>query len=155
MPDRARPRTVVSVDVVLDAPADKVWSLVVDWDAQREWMLATTMRVVGDRAEGLGTRVEATTGVGRAALVDPMVVTEWEPPNRLVVRHTGDLVRGQGVFEVFALPGGRSRFVWREELDLPLGAAGRFGWPVVRPAVVAGMRTCLRRLQRLLAGSRP
>jgi len=155
VPDRSRPRTVVSVDVVLEAPVEKVWERVVDWDGQRDWMVATTMRVLGDRTEGLGTRLEAATGKGPAAIVDPMVVTEWEPPNRLVVRHTGDLVRGQGVFEVFALPGGRSRFVWREELDLPLGAAGRFGWPVVRPAVVAGMRTCLRRLQRLLAGSRP
>jgi uncharacterized protein YndB with AHSA1/START domain len=144
----------VSVDVVLDVPAEQVWSRVVDWPGQRDWMVATTMRVVGDRTEGLGTRLEAVTGAGPAALVDPMVVTDWEPPNRCVLRHTGALVRGQGVFEVFALPGDRSRFVWREELDLPLGTLGRAGWPVVRPAVVAGMRTCLRRLQRLLAQGR-
>jgi uncharacterized protein YndB with AHSA1/START domain len=142
----------VSVDVVLDAPVEQVWARVVDWEGQRAWMVATTMRVVGNRTEGLGTRLEATTGAGPAALVDPMVVTEWEPPNRVVVRHTGDLVRGQGVFEVFALPHGRSRLVWREELDLPLGTVGRAGWPVVKPAVVAGMRTCLRRFRRDLAG---
>jgi hypothetical protein len=140
----------VSVDVLLDASAERVWAHIVDWEHQGEWMVATTMRVVGDRTEGLGTRLEATTGAGPAALVDPMVVTEWEPPHRMVVRHTGDLVRGEGVFEVFALPEGRSRFVWREELDLPMGGVGRAGWPVVKPAVMAGMRTCLRRLRRLL-----
>jgi hypothetical protein len=65
-----------------------------------------------------------------------------------VVRHTGSVVRGEGIFEVFALPGGRSRFVWTEELDLPLGRLGRAGWPLVRPAMVAGARASLRRLAR-------
>jgi hypothetical protein len=77
-----------------------------------------------------------------------MVVTEWEPPYRCVVRHTGSVVRGIGVFEVFALPGGRSRFVWSEDLDLPLGAFGRAGWPLVRLAMAAGVRASLRRLAR-------
>ena len=124
MTDPSERTTVVSVDVVLDAPADKVWATVTDWERQQDWMVATTMRVVGDRVEGMGTRVEATTGVGPAALVDPMVVTEWEPPHRCVLRHTGTVVRGHGIFEVFALPGGRSRFVWREEIVLPLGPGG-------------------------------
>ena len=58
------------------------------------------------------------------------------PPASLHVRHTGRVVRGSGVFEVFALPGGqRSRFVWPERLDLPLGAIGRAGWLLVRPLV--------------------
>ena len=48
----------------------------------------------------------------------------------------GGWCAGTGAFEVHALPRGRSRFVWSEELDLPLGAAGRLGWPVVRPALV-------------------
>jgi hypothetical protein len=65
-----------------------------------------------------------------------------------VVDHTGRVVRGLGVFEVFALPDGRSRFVWSEELDLPLGALGRLGWPLVRPGFTWGVRRSLEALAR-------
>jgi hypothetical protein len=140
------------VDVLVDAPAKAVWDTVVDWDRQQEWVLGTSLRVVGDRREGLGTRLEAFTGIGsRAGFTDEMVVVEWEPPSRCVVRHTGRLVRGTGVFEVFALPEGRSRFVWSEHLQLPLGPVGRAGWPFVRPAVSTGLKASLRRLARRVA----
>ena len=144
--ERSRRRTVVAVDVLVDAPVETVWAAVVDWESQGDWIVGTRVRVTGDRSEGMGTRIEAMTGGSRLAIVDPMVVTEWEPPNRCVLRHTGSSVRGDGVFEVFALPHGRSRFVWTEELELPLGRLGRGGWPIVRPAVVAGMRTSVQRL---------
>ncbi len=144
--ERSRRRTVVAVDVLVDAPVETVWAAVVDWESQGDWIVGTRVRVTGDRSEGMGTRIEAMTGGSRLAVVDPMVVTEWEPPNRCVLRHTGSSVRGDGVFEVFALPHGRSRFVWTEELELPLGRLGRGGWPIVRPAVVAGMRTSVQRL---------
>jgi hypothetical protein len=48
------------------------------------------------------------------------------------------------VFEVRPRGNG-STFVWREVLDLPLGALGRAGWPLVRPAMRAGVRLSLRR----------
>ena len=35
--------------------------------------------------------------------------------------------------------------MWSEQLDLPLGALGRLGWPLVRPAFVAGVRMSLKR----------
>jgi len=78
------------------------------------------------------------------------VITEWEPPSRCTVQHTGRVVRGIGVFEVFALPSSRSRFVWSEQLRLPLGPLGRAGWPVARPLLVAGVRASLTRLARAL-----
>jgi hypothetical protein len=52
------------------------------------------------------------------------------------------------VFSVTATDGGRSVFHWGELLDLPLGAAGRLGWPAVRPAFVGGVRLSLRRFAR-------
>jgi hypothetical protein len=36
-------------------------------------------------------------------------------------------------------------FVWSEELELPLGALGRLGWPLVRPLFLAGVRRSLDR----------
>ena len=40
---------------------------------------------------------------------------------------------------------GLSTFVWREDLDLPLGALGRAGWPVVRPLFKAGVLRSLKK----------
>ncbi|HXV93884.1 MAG TPA: SRPBCC family protein, partial [Pseudonocardia sp.] len=59
-----------------------------------------------------------------------------------------------GVFEVVDLGGGRSRFVWSELLDLPLGALGRLGWPLVRPVFAAGVQQSLRRMARLVEAGR-
>ncbi len=136
----------VAADVVVAAPPEAVWAAVTDWGRQSEWMLGTRVRVVGGSGEGVGARLEAFTGVGRAGFLDTMVVTEWDPPRRAVVLHTGRVVRGTGLFEVFVLPGGRSRFVWSEDLELPLGLLGRLGFPVVRPAFLAGVRASLARL---------
>lgn len=143
MPDRP---AHVALDVVVDAPPEALWAAVTDWERQAEWMLGTQVRVVGGAAEGVGARLEAFTGIGRAGFVDTMVVTEWDPPRRATVLHTGRVVRGTGLFEVFALPGGRSRFVWSEDLELPLGLMGRLGFPLVRPVFLAGVRASLARL---------
>ncbi|HEY5186298.1 MAG TPA: SRPBCC family protein [Actinomycetes bacterium] len=136
----------VALGVIVDAPPEALWAAVTDWERQSEWMLGTRVRVVAGPAEGVGARLEAFTGVGRAGFVDSMVVTEWDPPWRATVLHTGRVVRGTGLFEVLALPGGRSRFVWSEDLELPLGLVGRLGFPVVRPVFLAGVRASLARL---------
>lgn len=136
----------ISVDVIVDAAPAVVWDAVTDWSRQSDWMLGTVVRATEHGGVGVGGGIEAFTGVGRLGFLDTMVITEWDPPRRCVVRHTGSVVRGLGIFEVFALPEGRSRFVWAEELDLPLGPVGRFGWPVVRPAFAWGVRRSLRQL---------
>jgi hypothetical protein len=59
------------------------------------------------------------------------------------------VVRGDGVFEVTELGPARSRFLWTERLELPLGAVGRIGWPLVRPAFRLGVEQSLRRLGRI------
>jgi hypothetical protein len=48
----------------------------------------------------------------------------------------------------------RSRFVWTELLDLPLGALGRLGWPLVRPAMRWGVRYSLQRMARQVEAGR-
>ena len=78
-----------------------------------------------------------------------MEITEWDPPRRCVVTHHGRVVRGDGVFEVIPLGQDRAEFRWTERLDLPLGAVGRLGWPLVRPAFRSGVGYSLRRLARL------
>jgi len=139
---------VLELTVDVDAPVAATWAGAVDWAGQGEWMLGTTVRPVTQGGQGVGGRIEAFTGIGRAGFVDPMTVTRWEPPRRCHVVHTGRLVRGTGAFEVEPRDGGRSRFVWREELDLPLGVLGRLGWPLVRPLFAAGVQLSLRRFAR-------
>ena len=80
--------------------------------------------------------------------VDPMEITLWQPPRACHVVHTGSVVRGTGVFEVEPRGDNRSRFHWREDLDLPLGLLGRIGWPLVRPFFSYGVKTSLRRFAR-------
>jgi hypothetical protein len=144
----------VVLDVLVDAPAQAVWDLLFDWPRQGEWMLGTRVRVIEGDGASVGSRVEAWTGAGRLGFLDVFDVTRWEPPRRCDVVHVGRVVRGTGTFEVLTLPGGRSRFVWAEDLDLPLGAVGRLGWPIVRPAFLAGVRRSLHTLAALVESER-
>lgn len=135
---------VVTADV--RAPAQALWDVLTDWDLHDRWMLLTSAS--GGRAEGAS--IAAFTGVGRLGISDPMTIVVWEPPRRCVVRHTGRIVRGSGAFEVQDLGPERSRVVWSEWLDLPLGIVGRLGWLVVRPLTRLGVAASLRRLARLV-----
>ena len=126
----------VSVDV--GASVEEVWAAVTDWPAQREWMVLTDVRDLGDG------RLEAFTGWRGVGFTDPMTVTVWEPPHRCVVAHHGRVVRGSAAFEVVPIENG-ARFVWTEWLTLPFGRLGEIGFAVVRPLVLAPLRLSLRR----------
>lgn len=141
--------------VPVRAPAEEVWAGAVDWDAQGRWMLGTSVRAAAQDGVGVGGGIEAFTGVGRLGFLDTMVITAWEPPRRCAVRHTGRLVRGTGLFAVEPVPAGSSVFVWREDLELPLGGLGRLGWLLVRPLFAAGVRLSLRRFARWVEAGRP
>lgn len=143
-------RVELTVPVDVDAPADAVWRTITDWPGQGAWMLGTRVAVTtGGDGRSLGAQLRAVTGVGPLGITDTMEIVEWEPPKRCVVRHTGRVVRGDGVFEVVPLGPRRSRFLWTEQLDLPLGVLGRLGWPVVKPIFRAGVVSSLRRMARL------
>ena len=139
-------RTVIAASVDVDLSATAAWAAVTDWTGQGSWMPLTRVDVVGDTAAGVGTRLRASTGIGRAAVVDDMEVDRWEPPYRCDVRHDGRVIRGRGVFLVEPLGDNRSRVTWEEHLD---GAAARLG-------AVAGRRmlsVALRRFARHAQGS--
>lgn len=146
MPSRDRIR--VAVDVLVDAPPEVVFAAITDWAAQGRWMLGTVVRAVEGDARDVGGRLEAFTGIGRVGFLDTMEITGWDPPHRVDVLHTGRLVRGPGAMEVLPLPGGRSRFVWSEDLEVPFGAVGRLGWPLARPVFLGGVRRSLQEFAR-------
>ncbi len=132
------------VTQVVEAPAQQVWDLLTDWDRHDGWMLLTR----AEGGHGVGETLSAFTGVGPVGFLDTMTITVWEPPHRAVVRHTGRVVRGSGAFEVEQLAPGRSRVVWSEWIQLPLGVLGRLGWPLVRPVLRLFVQVSLRRLAR-------
>lgn len=142
MPDRQRAEIVVGVEA--SAPPEQVWAAITDWARQGEWMLATKVRRISTTRTGLGTEIEALTGLGRFGVRDTMRVTEWDPPWRCTMQHTGRMIRGRGIFEVSARPGG-SRFSWTEDLELPFGIVGRAGWPLVRPLTRWGLQRSVNR----------
>jgi uncharacterized protein YndB with AHSA1/START domain len=136
----------LSVSVPVGAPPEVVWDATVDWERQSTWMTATRVRGTVQGGKGVGGGIEAFTGVGPLGFLDTMVITEWEPPHRCAVRHTGRVVRGTGAFEVVAADGGGSTLTWWEELDLPAGPLGRAAWPLMRPLARFGVARSLARL---------
>ena len=132
------------------ADQQTTWDALTDWDVHHRWMLFT--RAEGGHAEG--ESLAAFTGVGKVGFTDTMRITVWEPPDRAVVRHTGKVVRGSGAFEVEAVAPGRSRVVWSEWIDLPLGVLGRLGWPLVRLPLRFFVQLSLKRFARYVEGGR-
>ena len=139
---------VYSVDV--RAPAEDVFTAMVDWPRQGRWIPATSVTPGRNDGIGVGGELEAFTGVGRFGVLDSMVITRWDAPTRVDVVHTGRVVRGIGIMRVEALDESVTRFYWAEDLDLPLGAIGRLGWPLVKPVFGVGMRQALRKFAELV-----
>ena len=100
---------------------------------------------------GTSGHLEAFTGVGsRLGFVDPMVVTEWEPPGILGIRHAG-VVTGSGRFTLAAAGGGTS-FAWEEELVFPAWMGGAAGGAAAAPLLRRVWRRNLHNLKSLVEG---
>jgi uncharacterized protein YndB with AHSA1/START domain len=151
----------ISAGVTVAAEPQRVWDLAVDWSAQREWIWATTT----SGGHGMGAVVTGWTGIGPVGFTDTMVITEWDPPRRCTVSHTGRVVRGDGVFEVRPRENG-SEFRWTERILLPeallaiLPAAlqpafARLAYAVIAPVARAGLGYSLIKFARLFASTRP
>ena len=144
---------VLRVDV--DAPVEQTWAGAVDWAGQSEWMLGTAVTPTEQGGQGVGGGISAFTGIGRLGFTDTMTITRWEPPHRCHVLHTGRVVRGTGAFDVEPRGEGRSVFVWREDLELPLGALGRLGWVLGRPVFAYAVKLSLKRFARWVEAGGP
>jgi carbon monoxide dehydrogenase subunit G len=146
---------VVSVEVL--APQAQVWAALIDWERHGDWMLFTTVRRTAGTGDGVGTGIEGLTKLGPLAIRDTMTFSQWEPPPanpaRCVVEHTGKLVRGAGAFEVEELGPNRSKVVWSEWVELPLGMLGEIGWIGVRPLAALFLKVSLRRLATVVESS--
>ena len=132
----------------MPGPPEIVWELITDWEHQDDWMLeASDFVVLGEQREGVGVEAEATVKIGGLKTRDKVRVVGWEPNHRLAIRHEG-WVSGTG--EIFLTPVGEGHtyVFWREDLEPPLGVAGRIGISAFKPL----MRRIFQRDLRVLAG---
>ncbi|MBU3716613.1 MAG: SRPBCC family protein [Candidatus Nanopelagicaceae bacterium] len=106
--------------VIIDAPLNEVWRALVQWENQGDWMALTRVSASDQGADdsGIGTTIEAFTGIGPIGVLDKMKVTSWEPPNFCRVDHYGRLIKGIGEFRLVDL-GNKTRFDWYEEIKAP------------------------------------
>ena len=116
-------------------------------------MLGTTLFALEGNVQSpqVGSRIAALTGIGGIGVLDTMVVTAFDPPHRWVTTHTGSAFKGRGTFLVDPIAPLGARITWEEEIDLPLGIAGRLGWPVAKPLVKWGLAKSLHTLAKGIA----
>jgi uncharacterized protein YndB with AHSA1/START domain len=133
------------MSLLIQAPIEKVWASLADWESQGDWMLQTTVEVTSQIREGVGTEIAAFTGIGKLGVMDHMVVTSWQPPHICDVVHTGKIIKGTGRFELLAIDAGTTRFNWSEEILLP-----RVIFLLIAPGLYAGVRISLTKLGRNL-----
>lgn len=127
----------------IEADPQRVWDVLVDWEAQPRWMVdARLVEVTSAHREGLDVSLRCATDIVAGVVVnDPMIVTEWDEPRVLGVRHTGTVIRGVGAFELAPTPYGTA-LTWWEEAGVPFWAFGEF---VADYAIVPWVERVFRR----------
>lgn len=141
----------VAVETHIEAPIERVWEVLTDWEAQPRWMAdARAVEVVGERREGVGTQLRCPTELAFGlVIVDHLEVVEWEPPRLLGVRHTGPIIHGVAAFELTSTPHG-THLRWWEEIDPPLGPVGALGGLAAEPLVRRLFHRSLAGLKRVV-----
>ena len=142
----------ISLSVEVKASQISVFDYFTQWTRQNEWMLGTEVEITNPQLDprglSVGSEIAAFTGIASIGFLDTMRITFIEPPFRVDVVHLGKVVRGTGTMLVEATSENSSRFVWSEDLDLPLGALGRFGFIFVKPFFLAGVKSSLKKFAK-------
>jgi hypothetical protein len=145
----------------IEAGADRVWEVLVDWRGQGRWIPLTTLRVLSGHDQGLGVRVAALSGfwLGRlpVGLLDNFVVTGWSPPRdgeaELEILHLGPYFTGEGVFHLTER-GGRTEVSCAELITVPGGRLAGALLGLTLPLLRWGFGQSLAQLAAVVAGRR-
>jgi hypothetical protein len=138
------------VQIELALPPGEMWRRLLAWEDQITWIEdAVSVRVLTSHRGGVGVIVAVRTRVlGVPLLIDRLEVTVWDPPRRLVMAHWG-LVRGVGEWLLQPVGGG-TRFIWTEDLALPVPILGELLLLMYRPFMHRLMRSSLSNLKRMV-----
>lgn len=133
------------VSVTVHAPQEQVWSALVDWKSQGEWMALThvTSSVDDGGESGIGTEIRAFTGIGKIGVWDEMRVTHWDPPTFCAVDHFGRWIKGIGEFRLTAITSNQTRFDWYEKINAPAPLLA-----LIKPGILIAVYLSLRRFAR-------
>lgn len=132
----------IEVSTHIEAPPERVWDVLVDWERQAQWMGdASSVQVRTAHRSGSGVQIRCRTNILGFPVNDDLVVTQWDEGNSLEVRHLGWLIRGVAAFELTPTPSG-TRIQWWEEAEVPLRAIGEV---VAGPLVVPWVSRVFRR----------
>lgn len=142
-------RVIVRSEVEVPVRAEVVWDYVTDWPLQGEWIPFTRVEEIG-RADRVGGRIRAWTGIGPIGFWDEMTITAWatseDGSGRCEVLHHGSVIRGDAEFSVVARGFGACSVRWWEHLELPGGPLGRLAWKVTGPGMQRMVDLALRRM---------
>ena len=143
--------TDIRIEETILAPPETVWASIEDISSHVKWMEdAVAIRFISDARSGVGATFDCDTKVGPFRLVDRMVVTEWDAPRALGIRHAG-VVTGAGRFVLTAVSGGTS-FAWEESLTFPAWMGGEVGGRAAAPLLRRVWRRNLANLKSLVEG---
>jgi hypothetical protein len=143
--------TSIRVDETILAPPEAVWAAIEDISTHVRWMEdAVAIRFTSEARSGVGAEFDCDTQLGPFRLTDRMVVTEWDPPRALGIRHAG-VVTGRGRFMVASAPPGAS-FAWEEDLTFPAWMGGQIGGRAAAPLLRRVWRRNLANLKSLVEG---
>ena len=143
----------LELTIAIDAPLEKVWDELVDWESQGKWMLQTTVWTKNAGSTPADVEIFAFTGPLHflyprfkfLGLLDHMKITEWQPPHRCDVVHIGKVLKGTGTFQLTEKSPNSTIFYWSESVIAP-----QLLFAVIRPFFTVGVWISLRSLARLL-----
>jgi hypothetical protein len=101
----------------------------------------------GPTDSGVGTTIEAFTGIGKFGILDQMRVIDWQPPKYCKVDHYGKIIKGIGIFNLID-ENGMTRFDWYEEIKAP-----RALLILIKPFILIAVYASLRKFARGFAQS--
>jgi uncharacterized protein YndB with AHSA1/START domain len=105
-------RQATAVEVLIDAPAQRIWDLLTDATAQADWN-STLTSFRADIREGGRVQLETTSAPGRPF---DLAVTEVDAPRRMVWSDGNAAFRGVRTFTLTETPAG-TRFHMEEVLS--------------------------------------
>ncbi len=140
---------------MLPVAPDEAWAVLTDWERQADWMRdADRVEVVSSHRDGPGVMLAVRTRVLNVPIfTERLEVTEWWPPERMLMAHRG-FVRGTGEWQLEPVDGG-TRFAWSEDLSLPLGPLGRLALAAYRPVMRLLMDAAMHDLRRFMIALGP
>jgi hypothetical protein len=133
------------VSVHVSAPVSEVWEKLVHWKSQGDWMALTRVWSTADDdgESGIGTVIEAFTGIGKFGVLDQMKVVQWSPPTFCAVDHYGRFIKGIGEFRLVELSPSDTRFDWYERIDAP-----QWLLALIKPGIILAVKFSLSRFAR-------